>query len=1056
MNDKIIINTIEKIHFTIVSFLASILFILFTLFVLFQNGVYIEDISLPNLKIKQLYIKYNEKLNITLDELVIHKQKSNLDTKFDYFVVDEIFKTMILFDNWFEKIAIKKISYNDISGSFKYIDGKNGFLKASSSAFNIKSFIFFESNMLNLKIDEFKDLKRDVKIDGNIIVNSEKLEIYNALNIDINNEVKLKLHAILNPKTLYYTIKSTNKIKNIKHTVELFDLDEEVVYWVSDAIKMSDAKIDSINGWADFDNLDSAYKNLNAKLLVNNLDYTYDSKLEAIHSKKTLISFKDGVLYIRPLKAKTYDFNLGKSWLKIDFNKKEELLSLYLLFNGFVNQDLLNLLSHYEIDLPFKQNSGEVKTDLTLEIGLRDIDIEAKGNFYTKKANFTYLGLDIDIFDANINLDNYDVSIKKMLSKYKDIATAIVDVDFDAKNTQGEIVFDVKDVNFKDLGLSLKKSKDENVAIYKISPKQDILSLNKTTWSFDKKDINIDTLDVNFDIEKLDAKIPTTLVDIPNIAKAYVSGDVSFKTMKLDLDIDLLKFSLNQIELNQSHAPIDFIYNKKITIKSDEPIRLNVNSQDFTLDNTLVDIENENIKVKYSALKIDDLLNTMFNADYNYKTKVGTINLQNTEFKNKHIGDIFSDEETLKIDVDAKKLHEIKMSLKKLNMDYIIKQNEWKLKFNSLGSIVRRSKILKDYNVKNGNAIIYKNNHEKDIKFLVNTIYPYEILVTDNEPTNSYTVKGKIEDKTNDVSLNVNNKIDIKINKDIKVTTKNIGINLEAIFDFFEDKNSTSKTNSDKSTDIFLDAKDSYIYLGKTRHVISDSIKLQYFNDIVTAQLIHEKGQAGFKFEDNNFHLYGEDFNDEFMRNFFDRSDFKNGTLSFSIDGNTTEYSGVFHVKDTIIKDYKILNNVLAFVNTIPSLVTFSMPGYSSKGLKVKEGYVNFHYKDKVYDISDVKIDSKELKILGKGKASIANNTIDLKLNLKTDLGSSVSKIPVVGYILLGKDSVSTSLGLTGKLDNPKVETLIAQDIIVAPFNIIKRTLLLPFNIFNSDKKKED
>ena len=1055
MNDKIIINTIEKIHFIIISFLSFISIILFSLFVLLQNGVYINDISLPNLKIKKLYIKYNEKINITLEEMDIDKQKNKENTKIDYKRIDELFKTIILFDNWFEKIIIKKISYNNISASFKYIYGQNGFLLISSDAFKLKSSIHFEPNMLNIKIDDFKDLKRDIKIDGNIIVNTKDINIINKLDINIHNEALLRLYAIINPKKLSYSIKSLKKIEDIKHIVALFDLDKEVKYWVDDAIQMSDANIDSLYGWVDYNHFDRAYKNIFAKVTINNVDYTYDAKLDAVHSKKTIVTFKDGILYIKPQNTTSYDFFLDKSWLKIDFTKKEELLTLYLLFDGFVNKDLLYLLKHYDIDLPFLQNSGVVKTDLKLEVGLRNIDIDAKGKFFTKEANFTYLGLDIDIFDASIYLDNYNVSINKMLSKYKDIATAVVDVDFDAKNTKGNIVFDVKDISLKKFNLKLKKEDKPTIVTYKISPDQDMVYLNKTSWNLDNKLINIDALNIPFDLEKLYANIPTTFIEMPNIVSAYVSGEIFLKSFIVDLDIDLLKFSLNGIKMTQSQAPIKVVYDKKIDIKTDEAIRLKIGSQECILDNTFADIEDDNIKIRYSALKFNNLVDTMINGEYNFKTKKGVINLQNIEFKNKKIGEIFSDEENLKIDISSK-LHEIKMNLKKLDIEYILKQQEWKLKFNSINKISQKSEVLKNYKINNGSFIIYKNNNEKDMRLIANTIYPYKFIVTDNKLTNNYNIKGKIDNKTNALLLNVNNQVDIKIDEDIRVATKDIGINLNAIFDFFKDRNTTSKDKSSDQTNIFLNAKNSYLYLDKNRHILSDNIKLQYFNNILTAQLTHKDGQAGFKFDKNKFHLYGENFGDEFMKNLFDRSDFKNGKLSFSLEGSTTQYNGVFHIEDTIIKDYKILNNVLAFVNTIPSLVTFSLPGYNSKGLKVKDGYMYFNFKDDIYNISDIKIDSQELNILGKGEASIANNSVNLRLNLITDLGSSVSKIPVVGYILLGKDSVSTSLGVSGKLDNPDVKTLIAKDIVVAPFNIIKRTLLFPLHLIGFDEKKED
>jgi len=150
---------------------------------------------------------------------------------------------------------------------------------------------------------------------------------------------------------------------------------------------------------------------------------------------------------------------------------------------------------------------------------------------------------------------------------------------------------------------------------------------------------------------------------------------------------------------------------------------------------------------------------------------------------------------------------------------------------------------------------------------------------------------------------------------------------------------------------------------------------------------------------------------------------------------------------DTTMIDYKLLNNVLAFINTVPSLVTFSLPGYNKKGLHAKNAYVKFHAKKGVFDISDIYLESKELKILGKGNADINKNSIDLVLNLKTDLGSNLSKVPLVGYIILDGKNISTTLKVTGNLNDPTVNTMLAKDIVVAPLNIIKRALTLPYEL---------
>ena len=96
------------------------------------------------------------------------------------------------------------------------------------------------------------------------------------------------------------------------------------------------------------------------------------------------------------------------------------------------------------------------------------------------------------------------------------------------------------------------------------------------------------------------------------------------------------------------------------------------------------------------------------------------------------------------------------------------------------------------------------------------------------------------------------------------------------------------------------------------------------------------------------------------------------------------------------------------------------------------------------------------MKILGEGKADINARTLEGEMTLKTDLGSKLGKVPMVGYILLGNDgSVSTTLTLSGSLDDPKIETAIAKEIVTAPFNILKRTVIYPFLWMIPDEKKK-
>ncbi|NOR57098.1 MAG: hypothetical protein GQ474_01075, partial [Sulfurimonas sp.] len=936
------------------------------------------NISLPNLQVKKLYIKWNEKLNISIQEAKIIKNSKETKTDISLEEVNKFFKSLLLFDNWFESIEINNILFNDISASFKYQDGKDGFLTASSKNFSFRSSLFFESHYFNAKIEEFHDYKRKIKITGNLIFDGYyNIELLSALNVNINNDIKLKVYVLADKKKLSYTVDSKKSIKSIKHTIEMLGMPKEVKYWAYDAIKTSDIDLKSAYGWVDYDKLSEAYKNVRVLAIANNLEYIYNPELEPVVTKKTKLEFKDGVLFIRPKDAYQYGFYLDKSWLKIDFSKKEELLTLFLLFEGKVNKDLLNLLKTYKIDLPFLQNSGSVDTNLKIEVGLRNVDVTAKGDFFTKKANFNYLGLDIDIFNARIFLNNYDVKIDKMHSKYKDIATADVDVRFDAKKSEGTIDFDVEDINFKDLNLRLKKADTPLKVTYKISNKQDTIDAHNSTWIFKGKDVEVDRLTIPFDLKTLVAQIPTTPLRIKNLASAYASGTFALNPIRADFDVDLLKFVLHDVKMDQSSASLKVIYDEKLIITSNEKIRLNANNLDYVLGDTVLEIGQEEFKILNSTAKIKDLASAKFSAQYIFKNDSGTIKLKKLKFKNKDLGDIFSSDNEIKLHVMSNN-KKTEIEAKEFNAQFMLKDKGWRLKFNSLKNISNKSKLLQDYNVTNGNFTLYKNHTDKDIQFSANTKYPYKLLVVQNKPIENYMIKGHIDKNTKDILLNVNSSVDVRVSKEIKVTANKIGLNIDEILNYVNDRNSTGEAGKN----IIFDSKDCYVYISKDRHAISDTIQLQYFNNIVSAQLEHKNGHAGFEFKEGKFYLYGDDFNDRFMDKLFALSKFKDGKLSFSMHGKTNDYNGLMHIKNTTILDYKILNNILAFVNTIPSLVTFSLPGYSKKGLEVKRAYINFNSKDDVFDITDISLDSKEMDIVGRGTASFAKNEIDIDLNL--------------------------------------------------------------------------
>lgn len=1018
--------------------------VLSSIFIILQNGLYINDISLPNIKVKQLYIKWNEKVDISIKEILVTTEPTDNDSKFKLDDIGYYFKKLSLIDDWFQSIIIQKVIINDTTGSFKYKYGQRGFITASSEDFKFKSSLYFESQFLNMSINELVDFKRKITLHGTIFFNPYKLELSSDLNININDDLDANVLINTDSKKLIYKLKANKNIKDITHLINIANLPKEARYWALDAIDMSNVSIDNMTGYIDFNNIKDAYKNIRIKATVNKLNYAYDTKLDSIHTKTTILVFKEGTLFIYPKKAYTYGMYLDKSWLKIDFTKKDEILTLHLLFDGVLNKDLLKILSRYKINLPFLQRKGTVTTNLKLAVNLMTIDVDVHGDFFTKKANFDYLGLNIDIFDAYIKLNNYDVVINNMEAEYKDIARTKVDVRFNAKESKGTVTFNPEYVGFGNTVLQLDSQPMR--IIYNINPNNDTINITKSKWRHNDIVLNINKTDVPFNLEKLLVSLPATYVEVEGITSGFISGKIPIDTMKMNLKADILKFNYAGVELSQSNTPLNISYDDKLHISSHSNILFSINDFEFDLNNASVDIGTESFNVNNAdLLSTDGLLTTQVNAFYNTKNKTGVLGLKNLKIENKNQLFYIKDKAVFSFSIIK---NNVKASSEELGLKFNTTNSGWNVKLNSLNSIYADSQILKNLKLKEGKIDLYKKDNEESIRFNADIKYPYKLLVENHTPVENYKIKGKFNSKKS--FLNINNKVNIKISDKIKINIKEAVVNIPTLVDAMNDINVSSDNKNSKS--IIINALNSHLDLGNNRRILYHKIELQHHNNITTAQLEHKKGFAGFKLDNENIHLYGEDFGDEFMENLFSLSRFKGGKLNFSMNGKIKNYDGLFYITDTTVVDYKMLNNILAFVNTVPSLTTFSLPGYSKSGLKVTSAYMNFNAKNSVFNVSDFFLDSKEIDILGSGVADLPKDKVNVTLNLKTDLGSSISKIPLVGYIILGDDSISTTMSITGKLSDPDVKSLIAKEILVAPINIVKRALLLPYDLLKTKK----
>jgi len=72
-----------------------------------------------------------------------------------------------------------------------------------------------------------------------------------------------------------------------------------------------------------------------------------------------------------------------------------------------------------------------------------------------------------------------------------------------------------------------------------------------------------------------------------------------------------------------------------------------------------------------------------------------------------------------------------------------------------------------------------------------------------------------------------------------------------------------------------------------------------------------------------------------------------------------------------------------------------------------------------------------------------------LQISVFKNLSSIVNTIPIVNYIVLGKNGkMYTEVNIKGTLKKPSIKTNVIQDTALSPLGIIKRTIETPFRVF--------
>ena len=162
--------------------------------------------------------------------------------------------------------------------------------------------------------------------------------------------------------------------------------------------------------------------------------------------------------------------------------------------------------------------------------------------------------------------------------------------------------------------------------------------------------------------------------------------------------------------------------------------------------------------------------------------------------------------------------------------------------------------------------------------------------------------------------------------------------------------------------------------------------------------------------------------------------------------------------KDGKMWKFIVLSKIFSIVNII------SITDLFEQGLPYKKISGDFVIRNGVISTDNLLLESKSLRMSAIGKIDIAEKTMDSKLGLHpfVTIDKIISKIPLVGWIITGKDKSTITMyyEITGPLKNPHVEPVPVKGLGEKVLGIFQRLLTSPIKAMEplnrEDKKDEE
>jgi len=1045
---------------TILTYGVLFLFLCFlvtaiTSVVLLKRGVRLESLTHGSIAFSGLSIIWRDKLELQIQEITVRDQElSSQPDLSDLGVIRKGLESAPLLVRFFAKVRIDTliVGENRVKAELLQIDDSRYKLNLTTDDLIFQSHLTIYKDEIRVNIIEASSQKYNTYAQGVITLEGIVGRAVGTVSMLINESFPLLIEFTADNDKISFNGKEGGEITEITSLVDLFGLSPDIQKWITDYTYGTRYHLRWFKGNFPWNDPAVLLETFMAEVRVDRPEYMFAPELEVIKGQYVDVFFNNGVLDIRPYAPTYCGQDAQNSWLDINFNDPANIiLTAYIKTDAVLNDDILTLLEYYDVMLPFKQAGGKIGTDLRLTINLNTEDVSGKGTFIVERGILEWDGNKYDVIDARIGLLDADIEIQQMGLGFEDLFLADISGNIDAKHGAGDLDISLRHVS-AELGkgeLVLDTSGPLPQAHYHFGPDETIIAAGPSSWTFDSKQYRLGAFRAPIVFEDLAAELSRVQLDSPPGIKSEIFGYFSIKKKIADFRCDFLHYEVNDLVLKSPKLAVDVTLGEQISIRTTDAVRLSMNKIPITLYPSEYLYGENSYTIVKSRISYGTFFDSYISGRYDKLKKRGTFVLQDIDVSDKALDEYLDIGKETRVEVTETGGRFV-VTLPEYNLEIMTgNDNRWSAAFGDLSLMYPRSRFLQDNNITSGFLIISSPDGKKPYTFSAEIAAPYKILVEGDTLVDQLRINGEVTEYGAFATVNDKLRIDFR-DQHLSATSNYYGYNIPAILEMMDNraKSAKNRQQDDEPIPLTFSAENSYLYLSPQSRLLADRIDLSYFNEIIDMRLLHGPGEIRLQSEVGAMQFSGENLNDAFMGALIQGAEFTNGQMSISGVGENGEFSILLKIKDTRLKSLTSLNNVMAMLNTLPALVTFSLPEYTMSGLEVESATVEMKYANQELVFETMEMHSSELQATGTGKIDFLKRSIDMDIFLTTQAGKNMSKIPIVGYVVAGEGvEPSATLKISGSIDNPIVNYKVLQEIISMPLKMLYRSLNLPFHL---------